>query len=89
VATFESFARGFLPGHDLKLTVLSHTVYLGCVSDSALPEDKVGRLLEELRGEFSKMYQGRLSLIRKQTNLTANVYDQPFKKAFQRVLDNA
>lgn len=85
---FEDFARGFLGATELKLSVLSHTVYLGCVSDASLSEEKAARLLEDLRGEFSKMYQGRLSLIRKQTNLTANVYDQPFKKAFTRVLDS-
>ena len=53
-----------------------------------MSDDKVAKLLEDLRGEFSKMYQGRLSLIKKQTNLTANVYDQPFKKQFQRILDS-
>lgn len=81
VATFSHFARSFLPG-DLKLTVLNHTVYIGCVTDAGFSEDKVTRLLNDLRSEFSKMYQGRLSMIQKQTNLTANVYDQPFKKSF-------
>lgn len=27
-------------------------------------------------------------MIKKQTNLTANVYDQPFKKAFQKIIDS-
>ena len=53
-----------------------------------MSEEKITRLLEDLRAEFSKMYQGRLTLIKKQTNLTANVYDQPFKKQFQRILDS-
>ena len=87
IAIFSDFARGFMSG-DLKLSVLSNTVYLGCVTDASFSDDKVARLLEDLRAEFSKMYQGRLSLIKKQTNLTANVYDQPFKKQFQRILDS-
>ena len=62
--------------------MLSNTVYIGCVSEASMSDDKVTKLLEDLRAEFSKMYQGRLSLIKKQTNLTANVYDQPFKKQF-------
>ncbi len=81
MATFNHFARSFLPG-DLKLTVLNNIVYIGCVTDGSFSDDKTTRLLGDLRSEFSKMYQGRLSLIQKQTNLTANVYDQPFKKAF-------
>jgi hypothetical protein len=87
VATFPNFARGYMAS-ELKLTVLSHTVYLGIVTESGFGDDKASRFLEDLRAEFAKMYQGRLSVIKKQTNLTANVYDQPFKKAFQRVLDN-
>jgi hypothetical protein len=87
LATFNSFARGFLSG-ELKLTVLSNTVYVGCVTETSFTEDKAQRFLSEIRTEFSKMYQGRLSLIKKQSNLTANVYDQPFKKSFQKVLDN-
>ena len=88
VATFANFARGFISGGELKLSVLSSTVYIGCVTDSAsFSDDKAARFLEDLRAEFSKMYQGRLSLIKKQTNLTANVYDQPFKKQFQRIYD--
>jgi len=87
VATFNNFAQGFMSG-ELKLSVLSNTVYIGCVTDAGFSEDKAARLLEDLRAEFSKMYQGRLSLIKKQTNLTANVYDQPFKKGFQRIYDS-
>ncbi len=64
VATFTHFARSFLPG-DLKLTVLNHTVYIGCVTDGGYSDDKVTRLLNDLRSEFSKMYQGRLSMIQK------------------------
>jgi GTPase involved in cell partitioning and DNA repair len=67
---------------------LANIVYIGCVTEGSFPEDKATRFLNDLRSEFSKMYQGRLSLIKKQTNLTANVYDQPFKKSFQKVLDN-
>lgn len=74
VATYSHFARSFLPG-DLKLTILNNIVYIGCVTDASLTEERTTRLLGDLRNEFSKMYQGRLSLIRKQTNLTANVYD--------------
>lgn len=87
IASVRDFARGFISG-DTKLSVLSNTVYIGCVSEASMSDDKVAKLLEDLRGEFSKMYQGRLSLIKKQTNLTANVYDQPFKKQFQRILDS-
>lgn len=87
IATFSNFARSFLSG-DLKLTVLSNIVYIGCVTEGNFSEEKASRFLNDLRSEFSKMYQGRLSLIKKQTNLTANVYDQPFKKAFQKILDN-
>ena len=87
LATFNTFARGFLSG-ELKLTILSNTVFVGCVTDSSFSEDKAQRFLSEIRVEFSKMYQGRLSMIKKQSNLTANVYDQPFKKSFQKVLDN-
>ncbi len=86
IAVFTKFAQGFLNG-ELKLTVLNSTVYIGCVTDSGFGEEKAQRFLQELRTEFSKMYQGRLSMIKKQTNLTANVYDQPFKKSFQKVLD--
>lgn len=78
VVTCNNFTKGFLSG-DVKLTVLSNTVYIGCVSDAGFSDDKAGRFLEDLRAEFSKMYQGRLSLIKGQTNLTANVYDKPFK----------
>ena len=75
VATFPHFGRSFLPG-DLKLSVLTDVVFIGCVTDSAaFSEDKATRFLQDLRNEFSKMYQGRLSLITKQTNLSANVYD--------------
>jgi hypothetical protein len=82
VATFSHFGRSFLPG-DLRLSVISDIVYIGCVSDNAtFTEEKATRFLTDLKNEFSKMYQGRLSLIKKQTNLTANVYDQPFKKSF-------
>jgi|LauGreDrversion4_2_1035121.scaffolds.fasta_scaffold957659_1 hypothetical protein len=72
VAIFNNVARGFFTGLgvDLKLTVLSHTVFIGCVTESSFNEDKAKRFLEDLRVEFSKMYQGRLSLIKKQTNLT-------------------
>jgi len=79
LATFNTFARGFLSG-ELKLSILSNTVFVGCVTDSSFPEDRPQRFLSEIRLEFSKMYQGRLSMIKKQSNLTANVYDQPFKK---------
>lgn len=81
VVTCNNFTKGFLNG-DVKLTVLSNTVYIGCVSDAGFSDDKAGRFLDDLRAEFSKMYQGRLSLIKGQTNLTANVYDKPFKQAF-------
>jgi len=64
VASFPHFARSFLPG-DLKLTLLNHTVYIGCVTDGGFSEEKVTRLLNDLRSEFSKMYQGRLSMIQK------------------------
>ena len=88
IAAFNNFARGFLSG-ELKLSVLNHTVYIGCVTDAnSFTDDKVARFLDDIRTEFSKMYQGRLSLIKKQTNLTANVYDQPFKKQFQRIYDS-
>ena len=81
VVTCNNFTKGFLNG-DVKLTVLSNTVYIGCVSDAGFSDDKAGRFLDDLRAEFSKMYQGRLSLIKGQTNLTANVYDKPFNQAF-------
>ena len=74
MAMFNDFAPGYLKGVS-KLFVLCHTVYIGCVTDSSMSEDKVTRLLEDLKAEFSKMYQGRLSLIKKQTNLAPNVYD--------------
>lgn len=48
--------------------------------DASFNDDKAGRLLKDLWAEFSKMYKGRLSMIKKQTNLTANVYDQQFKQ---------
>ena len=87
LATFINFARGFLSG-ELKLSILSNTVFVGCVTDSSFPEDKAQRFLSEIRLEFSKMYKGRLSMIKKQSNLTANIYDQPFKIFFKKVLDN-
>ena len=55
IATYNNFARGFLPG-DIKLSVLNHTVCLGCVVDSSFGEDKTQRFLEDMRNEFSKMY---------------------------------
>ena len=87
LASFNNFATGFLTG-ELRLTILSNTVFVGCVTDISFNEDKAQRFLSEIRTEFSKMYQGRLSLIKKQSNLTSNVYDQPFKKSFQKVYDN-
>lgn len=66
IAVFNNFARGFLiTGGELKLTVLSSTVYIGCVTDSGFGEEKAQRFLQDLRTEFSKMYQGRLSMIKK------------------------
>ena len=64
IATFNNFGRGFMSG-DLKLTILSNTVFVGCVTDSSFSEDKAQRFLSEIRAEFSKMYQGRLSMIKK------------------------
>ena len=64
LATFNTFGRGFLSG-ELKLTVLNNTIFVGCVTDTSFSEDKAQRFLSEIRSEFSKMYQGRLSLIKK------------------------
>lgn len=73
---------------DLKLSLLFSTVYFGCVTDSDYPEDKLYRFLEDLKKEFSSIYKGNLSFIFKQTNLTPNCYDKPFKTAFNKVHDN-
>lgn len=87
IGTFNGVARCCLSG-DMKLNVLSNTVFFGVITDASYSDDKAGRLLNDIRGEFSKMYKGRLSLIKKQTNLTANVYDQQFKSQFQRIYDS-
>ena len=42
VVTCNNFTKGFLNG-DVKLTVLSNTVYIGCVSDAGFSDDKAGR----------------------------------------------
>ena len=44
IAIFSDFARGFMSG-DLKLSVLSNTVYLGCVTDASFSDDKVHEVI--------------------------------------------
>lgn len=39
IAVFNNFAPGFLTG-ELKLTILSNTVFVGCVTDISFSEDK-------------------------------------------------
>eukprot|EP00347_Sterkiella_histriomuscorum_P019201 403342551 len=56
--------------------------------NSGYPQEKIYRFLEDIRKEFSAIYKGNLNFIFKQTNLTPNCYDKPFKAAFNKVQEN-
>lgn len=67
---------------NLKIITYFSVVYFGCVVDDSYSEDKAYRFLEDLKGEFSKIYKGNLQFIMKQTNLTPNCYDKLFRQSF-------
>ena len=74
-------------GTAVECHLMYNVCFFGIMTDLRYDSDKAHRMLKDLYGEMDTMYRKNLAFIKRQQNLKPYVYNQPFKAAFDKVLD--